>query len=70
MVIRWSIVIGWLSLNQVISGLGKPENVHSRIAGCSTLTVTSTGLPSTFGLPRRNRKMKEIKGKSNAYCQQ
>jgi hypothetical protein len=35
----------------VTSGLGKPENVHSRTADCSTLTTTSAGLPSTFGLP-------------------
>jgi hypothetical protein len=48
--------MGVLSLNQVTSGLGKPENVHSRTAGCSTLTVTSEGLPSTFGLPEKKRK--------------
>jgi len=48
--------MGVLSLNQVTSGFGKPENAHSRTAGCSTLTATSEGLPSTFGLPERKRK--------------
>ncbi len=51
--------MGVPSLYQVTSGLGKPENVHSRTAGCSTLTVTSEGLPSTFGLPEKKKNNEE-----------